>query len=325
LVAAAAAAAALAGFGGVAAGATNVTWAQQSPPVSPPSVQEGAMAFDPALNETVLFGGDSTAGGTGAKTWGWNGTTWTVLATTGPGARKDMQMVYDDATQSIVLFGGFGEPSGHPYQDTWTFNGVWTKQQPLNVPTVVDAYGMAYDGANQTVVMTGGQRTSSTPSTWVWNGTNWKKFTSVPFPTTETLNWPSMAYDPTVSGVILFGGLGGVNGVTNQNTTWEWNGATWTQLAPALSPTVRKGAPMAYDPGLGGLVLFGGIGGLNRGTRLLGDTWLFDGTTWVHCRAVTPPTPRGFAQMAPDATGHLMLTGGQVDIGQVNGTWQVQP
>jgi hypothetical protein len=167
-VAVIAAASAVLAPAGSAAAASRPTWVLQNPATSPPPTTQGAAAFDPLLGQTVLFGGSP---GTGDATWGWNGTAWSVLATTGPAPRKDMQMAFDAATGSIVLFGGMGTSTGgHGYSDTWTFDGSWHRQAPTIVPSTVLAYAMAYDAANGTVVMAGGERTSATDSTWVWNG-----------------------------------------------------------------------------------------------------------------------------------------------------------
>jgi len=277
------------------------------------------MAFDQALGETVLFGGSPPSND---LTWGWNGTTWSVLAKGGPAPRKNMQMAYDAATGSIVMFGGIGTSSGHGFNDTWTFDGSWHKQSPKDVPTTVLGYGMAYDAANQTVVMAGGERTSPTGATWVWDGSNWHRNASVPYPASSTgLNYPTMAYDPTVQAIVLFGGITGVIG---QSTTWEWTGSAWTQLSPVTVPPARRAAVSIYDAALGGVVMFGGYGGIVRGTRSLGDTWLFDGSNWSTVRVgTTRPAPRGDAQMGIAPTGAALLFGGSTTSGPAADTWQL--
>ena len=301
---------------GDAGAAPTATWVLQNPATSPPGTQEGAMAFDAALNETVLFGGSP---GTGTSTWGWNGTTWSVLTTKGPAARKDMQMVYDAATQSIVLFGGFSS-TGHGYSDTWTFDGTWHKQAPTNVPTTVLGYGMAYDAANQTVVMAGGERTSQNGMTWVWDGSDWHGNRSVPYPSTALgLTDPTMAYDPVLGKIVLFGGI---TGLVDQATTWEWDGSTWTEVATATTPPARRAAASVYDAALGGVVMVDGIGGVVKGTTLLNGTWRFDGTTWTRLRSGSAgPSARAFAQMDLDPSGHVLLFGGLTDAGAAGDTW----
>jgi len=301
---------------GEAGAAPNAMWALQNPATSPPGTSEGAMAFDAALDQTVLFGGSP---GTGTSTWGWNGTTWKVLTTKGPTVRKDMQMVYDATTRSIVLFGGFGS-TGQGYSDTWTFDGAWHKRAPVNVPTTVLGYGMAYDAANRTVVMAGGERTSATGKTWVWDGSNWHGNPSVPYPSTASgLTDPTMTYDPVLGKIVLFGGI---TGVVNQNRTWEWDGSTWTGVATATTPGARRAAASAYDAALGGVVMIDGIGGVVKGTTLLGGAWLFDGSTWTKLRTgATRPSPRAFAQMGLDPSGHVLLFGGLTDAGAARDSW----
>ena len=56
----------------------------------------------------------------------------------------------------------------------------------------------------------------------------------------------------------------------------------WIQESPATSPSARSDHAMAYDAGHGQTVLFGG--GDSTGD-FLGDTWVWDGTTWTQKRA----------------------------------------
>ena len=53
--------------------------------------------------------------------------------------------------------------------------------------------------------------------------------------------------------------------------------ASWTELAPTTSPSVRSGAAMAFDAARGQVVLFGGydpsVGDVN-------ETWVWNGATW---------------------------------------------
>jgi Galactose oxidase, central domain len=68
----------------------------------------------------------------------------------------------------------------------------------------------------------------------------------------------------------------------------------WTKQAPAASPSAREAVSMAYDAATGNVVLFGGLGA----TRILGDTWVWDGTTWTK-RAPRPARPPGKARRWP--------------------------
>jgi hypothetical protein len=86
---------------------------------------------------------------------------------------------------------------------------------------------------------------------------------------------------------------------------------TWTQQAPATSPSPRAGASMAYDAATGTVVLFGG------GDRYpVGGTWTWDGSTWTKQAPATSPEARNSATMAYDAaTGTVVLFGGVVSDG----------
>jgi len=105
----------------------------------------------------------------------------------------------------------------------------------------------------------------------------------------------SAAFDPSLEGVVLFGG--GSGGV-DQNTTWLWDqvGATWTQLSIAHSPPAREGAGMSYDAALHRVILFGGQD--NNG--YFNDTWEL-----VPAPTPTPtptPTPSPTATLTPTPT-----------------------
>ena len=144
------------------------------------------------------------------------------------------------------------------------------------------------------------------------------------FPTTSPQNRAdaSMAYDPAIGKFVLFGGYDAV-GQFNIPTsfldgTWVFNGTTWTKLSPATSPSARAGATMAYDPAIGGLVLFGGEGS----SGFLNDTWVFNGTTWTQLSLTTNPLPRWGATMAYDAAiGKVVLFGGNRVKYLLDDTW----
>src|SRR5271170_4793952 len=94
---------------------------------------------------------------------------------------------------------------------------------------------------------------------------------------------------------------------------------TWEQLSPATSPSARAETSMAYDPGTGQLVLFGGNVEGNVGGN---DTWTWNGTTWTKLSPATSPPDRYYTSMAYDpGTGQLVLFGGQGSGGPLNDTW----
>ena len=93
--------------------------------------------------------------------------------------------------------------------------------------------------------------------------------------------------------------------------------ANWTQLTPATKPPARAYASMAYDPGTGQLVLFGGYDG-----GFLDDTWTWNGTIWTKQSPTTSPPARDSASIAYDpGTGQLVLFGGWDGNNIHNDTW----
>src|SRR5438552_1068094 len=86
---------------------------------------------------------------------------------------------------------------------------------------------------------------------------------------------------------------------------------TWAKLRPATTPSPRAGAAMAYDPGLGRVVMFGGY----DQTGYLNTTWAWNGTTWKHVQ-IPPsqsPPPRAAAGMGYDATDKILIMYGGFD------------
>lgn len=73
-------------------------------------------------------------------------------------------------------------------------------------------------------------------------------------------------------------------------------------------PPARTEAAMAFDASDGTVVLYGGQG--RSGS--LGDTWIWDGSTWTQAHPSTSPPPLAGARMAYDPISHdLVLIGGQ--------------
>ncbi|HLG92666.1 MAG TPA: hypothetical protein VKY15_06765 [Acidimicrobiales bacterium] len=88
------------------------------------------MAWDAALGEVVIFGGDNMGVQDLGDTWTYNGTTWAQQSpANSPPARTVAAMDYDPAVGGLVLFGGFGSGGSQDLGDTWTYaissQGYW--------------------------------------------------------------------------------------------------------------------------------------------------------------------------------------------------------
>lgn len=231
-------------------------------------------------------------------------------------------MAYDEANQTVVLFGGQAQ-SGY-LNDTWTWNEAgWTEQHPRLSPTARYGAQMAYDATNKGVVLVGGIGNLSSyqigdlDDTWTWNGTTWTA--QHPMASPPPRHGSSLANDGSSGMVVLFGGDSGARVPLFLNDTWIWNGTTWDKRKPASSPPGRVDATMAYDEAAGQLVLFGGTSGI-----ALGDTWVWDGRNWTQRSSTLSPAPRYAAAAAySSSAGKLVLFGGFGGFSgsRLNETW----
>ena len=128
-----------------------------------------AMAFDLIEGVTVLFGGDRTA----TRTWEYDGVSWTPFETVvRPGAHRDMEMVYDAARNSLVLFGG--TDGVDPTDATWERSGsIWAVvPAESHSPSARVSPAMAYDDVRDVVVLFGGGAGGDQlGETWIYRGT----------------------------------------------------------------------------------------------------------------------------------------------------------
>ncbi len=228
------------------------------------------------------------------------------------------------STGSVLVAGGYPSsttaelyapapaPSGTP--------GTWTQKFPTASPGARHGGVMAYDDARGKVVMFGGcdQCPGQQTATWTWDGTAWAQRTVSGPPARVS---PSMAYDASRQRIVLFGGTICGGGCTSFGDTWIWDGTTWRQEHPAISPPARSEAAMAYDAAHNRVVLFGGLERSNSGSRLLGDTWAWDGTSWTELHPASSPPGRYGASMVYDVARQQAVLFGGFGAGARNDTW----
>jgi len=121
--------------------------------------------------------------------------------------------------------------------------------------------------------------------------------------------------------VILFGGRD--TSQTHLAQTWQYTLGTntWTQVAPAVSPSARDAHDMVYV-GSDTILLFGGKDATNTA---LSDTWAYDVTanTWTQLTPTGAPTTRFRHAMAYVGGDVVVLFGGRDDFGVfLNDTWE---
>jgi len=239
-----------------------------SPPMGqPPADLRVAMAFDSNRGVAVLFCQDRSGPGCTARTWEWDGQTWTLRATDGPSPRMYAAMAYDSQRDVTVLFGGVNEADvcgSTATNDTWEWDGDDWIVAATEGPSARRSPAMAYDSARGVTVLYGGSDAAGLgkDETWEWDGATWtQRFIEGPGPQSRHV----MAYDAARQVTVLFDGgeFGG---------TWEYDGSEWL-LRTTVGPGRRYYTTIAYDAGRGLCVLYGG-GGRN-------DTWEWDGNAWT--------------------------------------------
>ena len=254
----------------------------------------------------------------------------------GPQPRYQHSMAYDSINGVHILYGGYY--SDGPLNDAWAYNistNKWTTINRIPDPTEFQGHlngqAMAFDEGNGTTVMVGGH--NSWIQTWdfyangfIYNYSMNRWTDSYNAPSGRALH--SMAYDPGMGHVVLFGGQTYTGNMYTAgqficlNDTWSYNSGnrTWTNQTTALAPPPRHSQCMCYDPASGLIILFGG----RNDTRILQDTWTYDPYTNIWSErhpAIKPPALYGAVMAEDPINGSVILFGGQGLTSMSNDTW----
>lgn len=288
------------------------TWKLAQLLVNPPGSAFGGMAYDPPLEELVLYVGASGSKGAG-QTWLWGQESWKQSASTSSPPPRYSTSFTCGSTGSCLLFSGFAEAG-----DTWIWTaGKWLRPRLKVQPVRRFDAAIAFDIASNQALLFGGFATSGSVNgprndTWTWDGSNWRELRLALRPSARI--GPALAWDGASREFILFGGM---NSRGYLGDTWILKGNSWRRVTTSVSPTPRYRAAMAYDPRLGGVVLFGGDNG-----DLLGDTWLWKGSKWRRLYVGQGPSPRDGASLAFDPrSSSLVLFGGETSAADSRQTW----
>jgi hypothetical protein len=189
----------------------------------------------------------------------------------------------------------------------------WVEPSISGAPPGRCCAGFAYDYATHSVVLFGGFTNPATlGDTWTFQ-TEWTQLSPATSPSPR--QGQAMAWDGAAGNVVLFGG--NESDGTYLNDTWTWDGTTWTQQFPPVSPPVRRldYPSMAYDAATQTVLMFGGT----NASDALDDTWTWNGVTktWTQQFPATSPSPRQ-APLAYDAvTKTVVLFGGNNETGSI--------
>src|SRR6266542_2683706 len=175
-------------------------------------------------------------------------------------------------------------------------------------PGVRSRHGLVYDRSATAAVLFGGiiwdDQESLRADTWELRDRKWTRIRAPETPPARHRG--AMVYLDSRELSLLFGGQGDTGDLLGD--TWVYAARRWRRVqSGGKAPSPRAGHCMAFDEQAGVAVLFGGI---NPNDSPLGDTWLFDGTSWKKVNGTDPPARR-YAAVAydPELKGCLLHGG----------------
>lgn len=185
---------------------------------------------------------------------------------------------------------------------------AWSELK-TSAPTARAAMAMA-EGPGGSILMFGGaDKEGPLTDTWIFSAGAWKQ--ARPATPPRATGAYAMAFDEK-RGVSVLVGL--------DMSIHEWDGSDWSQVKTPASPPVRSEFSLAYDPGLGAMLLFGGLDYATGDD--LSDLWAYDGATWKKLESKDGPMARHGAVLAwSPANSALLLFGGKNFYGRYADTW----
>jgi len=180
------------------------------------------------------------AGTSSSETWEWNGVTktWTLVCPTGscttyPSARNSAAMVYHAATSKFILVGG--SVGG---DETWELYWNGTRWQWNRIcPGATCSAARSRTGATPWPMIRRARGSCSTAGTrrgtrtWSCTGAaacgSGQRRAAAARARPGDLTLPGMVYDSSRGKVVMSGGF---QSTSSMDTTWEWDGATWTKI-----------------------------------------------------------------------------------------------
>jgi len=131
----------------------NGDWHRLHPKTSPYARAAAVIGTNPALKQTVVFGG--LADVNPHNTWTFDGHNWTLQSPqTQPNQTLLVSAVYDPRFSGVVFFGGF---DGQDDNQTWVWDGTnWAQLFPQQSPPPREQFGMVHNPYTQQTIVFGG-------------------------------------------------------------------------------------------------------------------------------------------------------------------------
>jgi hypothetical protein len=256
--------------------------------------------------------------------------TWRKVTEKGPSGRERHAMVFDEAREVVVLYGGYTSGLGHS-TETWEWNGYSWKLVATTGPEGRSDHKMIYDIPNRVVVLYGGSGNNYEiyDSIWTWNGNKWKKIKILSASQPEERIWHEMAYDIEKWETVMHGGLIIRSGQRSNvgKYTWTLKDSYWKRVSFDDNMGVYNFG-MVYHRKMGRVIIFGGrfIWGSTSRPHYDDAIFSWDGKTWKKLILNGPSGRHGHSMVYDSIRGVAVIWGGSTvseseDIHRHNDTW----
>lgn len=200
-------------------------WTQRQLLTPAPARTGAAMAYDLRHKRMILFGGGvgPNASDLRADTWTYDGTSWQQLAPlASPLPTSNATMVYDEALDQMLLFGGFVNQDDELYfsSNTYAFDGTsWTELAVTVAPGARVRHNAAYSPTRRSMVIFGGRDHLNGwfGDTWELRDNRWSQLSTVDTPSAR--NSFGMSYATVGNHILLHSGW---EVAGNTNDTWRF-------------------------------------------------------------------------------------------------------
>ena len=267
-----------------------------------------------------------------------------VTSTERPTKRSEIYGVGDEASNTILIFGGNDgpivdqRPSAAYLDETWIFEpGYGWTELDISGPSPRGRYGAAYDPTNRRALIFGGRwREDNGSGDYTLYNDLWsfdfvsRTWTLLDEEGPSKRTYPSLAWDDATQSLYLFGGMTNTSPMTIDVNMklWRWDGETWERLSTSGDkPSQRTFLSETWDSKRRRLVLFGGQVG-DYWSLAYNETYALDMETreWTMLDSGTGPSTRMHGHLEYDAArDRYLMFGGHTDIGDGNDLWSMDP
>ncbi|MFM1871471.1 MAG: hypothetical protein RL398_893 [Planctomycetota bacterium] len=230
----------------------------------------------------------------------WTAVTSAGLTATGSTFRCDNMGA---ASQSkMYVFGGcLDNNTANTKNDLYEFDPIAGTFTMINdgatgpAPHARGRASVAWNPLSQRLVVYGGDNRNTGPlpintylgDIWEYDpATNaWTDVTPASGPAPAPRRWASMAFEPNLGGMLMFGGDTGAGALQVNNETWLFLGGQWIPFSPANVPPARRMASLMTRPDFNDVIMVGGddsslLNGFTEPYRHL-DVWTWNGGDWA--------------------------------------------